>query len=406
MLLSSCSPEPREEINIGFIGPLSGNAVDLGLAPSKAIALAIQEYNETRADDDPIVTFAFEDDGWDGANAVTLYDKLRREHGIDILLISHTDGTIALQEKVKADGVLLVNSLNNDQLLSTMNENTFVIGKKTEETAQVVASRVVELGKKRVRGFYVTNSFMTISSDAFSELLQRRGVEVEILPVDISKVDFMESLEEFKEDGCDALAFFGYKNLGYAMKQARELGMEVPFFASTTTLGEGYYENSEGALKGTEFSFFTPNDGNYILARQFLDRYRLNYGEEPFSVWPPMQAYDATSMILSILQNGEQRKGETLVSWLKRSLHEINYFQRSLRKYRCDERWHIARHLFLSLHGQGSGGYPEGKAVVAYENSLQALSRLQPNALHCCIHRLVQPSRCVRSEGEFRHLRE
>lgn len=326
-LLAGCGPKEADTVSVGFIGPLSGNAVDLGLAPSKAIALAIREYNESRGPRDPLVTFAFEDDGWDGANAVPLYDKLRKEHDIDVLFISHSDGTTALQDKVLADGVLLVNSLNNDELLSAMNENTFVIGKKTEEAAQLVAARVEELGKKKVGGFYVTNSFMTISATAFSEHLQRRGVEVELLPVAISKVDFEAELKAFQADGCDALAFFGYKNLGFAMKQARELGMEAPFFASTTTLGDGYYENSEGTLEGTEFSFFTANDGNYILGHQFLDRYQAAYGQEPFSVWPPMQAYDAANMLLSVIRAGGRESDEPLVDWLKRGLHGINYYQ-------------------------------------------------------------------------------
>ncbi|MDQ8201020.1 ABC transporter substrate-binding protein [Pelagicoccus enzymogenes] len=326
-LLVSCGPKQEESVSVGFIGPLTGNAVDLGLAPSKAIALAIREYNETRGEGDPLVTFAFEDDGWDGANAVPLYEKLRREHDIDILMMSHTDGTMALQDRVREDGVLLVNSLNNDQLLSTMNENTFVIGKKTEEAAQIVAARVLELGKRKVKGFHVTNSFMTISATAFSEHLRQHEVEVEIVPVDISKVDFKEELQRFQAEGCDAIAFFGYKNFGFAMKQARELGLEAPFFASTTTLGDGYFENSEGALVGTEFSFFTANDGNYVLARRFLDRYRLEYGEKPLSVWPPMQAYDAANILLNVLRNGKRESGEPMVEWLKRSLHEVNYYQ-------------------------------------------------------------------------------
>ncbi len=324
---TSCGPKASKDIHIGFIGPLTGNAVDLGLAPSKAIALAVKEYNQDRDPSAPEVFLHVEDDEWKGENAVRLYDKLRSEHAIDILMMSHTDGTIALQDKVLEDGVLLVNSLNNDKLLAGMNANTFVIGKKTEEAAQVVAARVVELGKKRVAGFFVTNSFMTISAEAFTKHLKRQGIEASLLPVDINKENYLEELEGFKEEGCDALVFFGYKNLGYAMKQARELGMDASYFASTTTLGDGYYENSEGTIEGTEFSFFTANDGNYIIADQFLDRYRIEYEESPFSVWPAMQAYDAANMVLGIIGKGERGKGERQVEWLRRSLHDINYYQ-------------------------------------------------------------------------------
>lgn len=326
-LLVACAPRAPEDINIGFIGPLSGNAVDLGLAPSKAIALAVKEYNANREPGEPKVNFYYEDDGWSGDNAIPLYDKLREEHQIDLLLMSHTDGTVALQDKVLADGVILINSLNNDELLASMNRNTFVVGKKTEEAARVVAARVEELGKKNVGGFYVTNSFMTISAEAFSGHLENHGIAVKLHPVDITKTDFVAALNEFKATGCDALAFFGYKNLGFAMKQARELGMDVSYFASTTTLGDGYYENAAGSMDGTEFSFFTENDGNYIVAREFLERYRLEYGEEPFSVWPPMQAFDAANMVLSIVKKGDRIEGEAFDNWMRRSLLKVNYYQ-------------------------------------------------------------------------------
>lgn len=328
LFFSACSPKPPEEINIGFIGPLTGNAVDLGEEPSKAIAFAIEEYNQRRTDTQPKVNLFIEDGHWNGENAIPLYEKLRTQHGIEILLLSHTDGTIALQEKALEDKVILINSLNNDALLSSMNENTFMIGKKTEEAAQVVAGRILELGLKKVGGFYVTNNFMTISADAFSQHLTANNVAVELLPVDIEKEDYTQELQNFSDKKVDSFVFFGYKNLGFAMKQARDLKIDAPFFASTTTLGKGYYENSEGALKGTEFSYFTVNDGNYVVATEFVKRYSKRYGAPPFSVWPTLQAYDAISIVLGIIGTPETNTSNlTLDERLKKELLKTNYYQ-------------------------------------------------------------------------------
>ena len=177
LLLTACQPKAPRDINIGFIGPLTGNAIDFGVGPAQAMTQAVEEYNEQRQPDQPQVNFFIEDDQWTGENAIPLYDNLRKEHGVELLLISHTDGTIALQEKVLADRVILINSLNNDALLSSMNENTFMIGKKTEEAAQTVAARVIELGLKKVAGLYVTNRFMEISAETFREHLAKQWVE-------------------------------------------------------------------------------------------------------------------------------------------------------------------------------------------------------------------------------------
>lgn len=327
-LLTSCGSREPEQVHVGFIGPLSGNAEDLGAGPAKAIELAVVEYNQRRTAGQPEVVLHVRDDQWDGDRVKSIYEELRREFGIRLLLMSNTEGTIALQEEVERDGVILVNSLNNDALLASLNANTFSVGKKTEEAAEMVAGRVVELGKRNVRGFHVTNSFMTIYADAFQAELKLYGFESEILPVDIDKVDYRAELERFREEGCEALVFFGYKNLGFAMKQARELGMDAVFLGSTTMLGEGFFENSGGAIVGTEFSYFAEGDGNYVLARQFLDRYAKHYGAGPFSIWPAMQAYDAMNIVLSVLGRvGELPSGKPLDRWMARELHQVRYFQ-------------------------------------------------------------------------------
>ena len=328
LLLAGCGPKDPREINIGFIGPLTGNAIDLGIGPAKAMELAVEDYNERREADQPKVNLFVEDDAWLGVNAVPKYEKLRQEKGIEILFMNHTDGTIALQQKALDDHVTIINALNNDQLLSGMNENTFMIGKKTEEAAQVVSARIVELGLKKVAGFHVDNSFMTISAKTLEEHLEKQGVQAKLLLVNIDKENYEEELARFKADGCDVLVFFGYKNLGYAMKQARAMGIEALFFSSTTIRNKEYSDNSGGAIVGTEFPFFTANDGNYIIARQFLERYGQRFGKEPFSAWPAMQAYDAMNIALGIIGRETERPRKTKFNdWLRAELHEVNYFQ-------------------------------------------------------------------------------
>ena len=327
-LYSCSSNEKVEEINIGYIGPLTGNAQDLGADPAKAIQLAIDDYNRYKKETDPKVNLFIENDFWKGEKAVPLYDRLRQEHQIKILLISHSDGTISLQKKVKKDGVILINPLNNDALLSKMNENTFLIGKKTEEAAQVIAARIIELGLKKITGFHVDNTFMSIFSEVVKKELKQQNIHTNIIKVGIDQTDYKEELTKIGNKNTDGMVFFGYKNLGFAMKQAREMNINAQFFGATTTLGKGFYENSEGTIVGTEISFFTPNDGNYVLGMKFLNRFKSKYGYMPSSVWPPLQAYDAINIVLDILKKKkEMSKGDVFDEWFKNKLHETKFHQ-------------------------------------------------------------------------------
>lgn len=327
--LWSCESNKIDEINIGYIGPLSVRATDLGVGPSRAMELAVEQYNENRNEDEPKVNLFIEDDMWDKNNAIPAYDKLRKEHNISILYISNSDGTEALQDKILKDKVVLINPLNNGKALSLLNENTFLIAKSTEDANGLVAIRIIELGHKKVVLFHYPNKFMTRGANEVERLLKGSKVEIKVIPTEKGRVEFTEELKLLNQEKYDAYVFFGYKEFGFAMKQARDLGITAPFFGSTVLLDPEFYENSEGAIVGTEFPYFTPTDGNYILANEFLTDYENKFTERPSSIWPPMQAYDAMNLVLSQVRtvNESKEKHESFDDWLKTALHRVNYYQ-------------------------------------------------------------------------------
>ncbi len=329
--LTSCSKTEVKEINIGFIAPLTTLATDLGVGPSQAMILAVEQYNSNKTESQPKINLFIEDDKWEKDLALPLYEKLRKEHDIDIVFISNTDGTVAIQDRIMEDDVIAVNPLNNDKLLSSLNKNTFKIAKSTEESNKIVGVRIIELGLKKALILQFPNDFMKIAANSVKEILTENGVEnkIVIIDKDKDKNDFTSILKNAKDEGTEAYVFYGYKKLGFAMKQARDLGIDAPFFGSSTLLDPEFYENSEGAIIGTECTFFTPLDGNYILANEFLQDYKSRFGEEPFSIWPPMQAYDAMNIIINTVKtiNEDKPEEQSQVDWLRNELFNIKYYQ-------------------------------------------------------------------------------
>jgi len=328
-ILSSCNKSEVKEINIGYIGPMSTRATDLGVAPSKAMQLAIEDYNSTKNGSQPKINLFIEDAKWEKELALSAYEKLRKEHNIDIVFISNTDGTIKIQEKIMEDGVIAINPLNNDKVLSSLNKNTFTIAKSTEEAHKSLAIRIIELGLKKVLILHYPNQFMSIGGNAIKDILTEKGVENEIIQVDKNQTNFTEILKKAKENETEAYVFLGYKDFGFAMKQARDLEIEAPFFGSTTLLDPDFFANSEGAIIGTECTFFTPLDGNYILASEFLQDYKKKFGEEPYSIWPPMQAYDAMNLLINEVKtiNQDKTEDQSQVDWLRDRLLKVKYYQ-------------------------------------------------------------------------------
>lgn len=324
-----CATHDVEEVNIGFIAPLSTRATDLGIAPAHAMELAVKEYNATRETGEPLVNFYTADDKWEKELALPQYQKLRREHNIDVVFISNTDGTVAIQDDILKDGVIAINPLNSDALLSSMNKNTFKIAKQTEEASAVIGIRIVDRDLKNVVIFNYPNDFMTRATKSVTDILDKDHVNYRIVKTQVGEVDYRDELKRSMDDGADGYVFFGYKNYGFAMKQARDMGIDAPFFGSTVLMDPAYYENSEGAIVGTECSFFTQTDGNHVLADEFLRKYRAEYGVNPPSIWPPLQAYDAMNIVLEQIRaiNKTKEKHEPFDDWLRKKLLEVSYYQ-------------------------------------------------------------------------------
>lgn len=327
ILLTGCSKK-IETINIGFIGPLSKRAIDLGVGPAKSLELAVKQYNNNKSADAPTVNLFIEDDEWEKDKAIPAYDKLRSEHNIKVLFISNTGGTIALQDKIEADGVILINQLNSDKLLSGLNRNTFKIAKRTEEANEIIGARIAQLNLKKALIYHFPNDFMTRASKAIKSALDDYNIYSETITIKKGQVDFTSSLQKAKKDSIDAIAFLGYRNFGFAMKQARDLGIKAKFFGSTTLFDPMFYDNSEGAIVGTECTYFTEKDGNTSLANTFLSDYTNLHGKSPNSVWPAMQAYDAGNIVLNILSKvNSDIEEEQFVDWLRAKLHRVTHYK-------------------------------------------------------------------------------
>lgn len=329
MFLVSCNQPQIETIRIGYIGPLSKRAIDMGIPQSRAYQLAVDEYNAKRQDREPKVELFIEDDQWEKDQALPLYKKLRKEHQIDVLFMSNTDGVLELQDTIMEDHVILIQGLNSDELLSSLNRNTFKIAKRTEEANGIIGKRIVELGLKKILILHFPNDFMTRATIAIQSVLSDNQVEVTSIEVAKGDTNFIDILQKAKDYGYEGYVFMGYREFGFAMKQARALGIEAPYFASTTLMDPEYYNYSKGKIIGTEFTFFTELDGNYVLANEFLESFKNKYDAPPKSVWTAMQAYDAMNILLSGIKtvNVKKMEDEYMDAYLRKSLHGVTYHQ-------------------------------------------------------------------------------
>lgn len=102
-----CSKKESTDINIGFIGPLSGGVAVYGVECKNGVDLAVQEINDAGGVNGKKIVVISEDDEGNPDKSVNAFNKLTSRNGVELLIGSLTSGcTIAMTKFSQAKGVL------------------------------------------------------------------------------------------------------------------------------------------------------------------------------------------------------------------------------------------------------------------------------------------------------------
>lgn len=360
-----------KEVIIGWIGPLSGPLKFLGEDNLKAMKLALLQYKLSKEKNDPEIKFIIADDRYDPKQTKLEYRKMVDTFHPSLIFITGYSATKAVAEYLLNDSVLILNPIDNDASLANINRNIFLIGKETEDLAVIETDSIISQGKQHPALIYKEDDeFMTILANAFKKILQHAGKEISVYGYKEGTRDFSDSLKDAKSKGADAYVFYGYDKIGYAMKQARDMGIKDPFYSVNLLPDPIFQQNSNGAVNGTFFAFFTSLDGNRPLAEEFFRQYKQRFRETPTIEWIAMQSYDAINIVIEAIKNSIDKKGNFVNNLRNELLNTSDYSG-------------VSGFIRIRPNGSSEGIYPSlyildnGKAIPA-ENAKQVSSDVIP----------------------------
>ena len=309
----------NEPIKIGYIGPLTGPASILGIEASQAAKLAVDQINSQGGVNGMQVKLYIEDDQYDTAKAVSAYNKLVNQDGVETIIMSTYGGVFAVAEKAKTDGVLIVDSLDCDQDLADLPENIFCIAKETKDLADVIGDYAVEKGYKNIGVLHSTvDNFMPSVSDLFKKRVGA-SANIQVEKYTPGTTDFKTSLLKLKDK--DAIVYLGYQEIGVAIKQAKDLGLNQPMLSIPSVATDpSIQEASNGKIDGMYFSFYAPLDGNRV-AKDFYAAYKTKFGRNPIVYVATDHAYDSAKILLEkVMPNA---KGETKAQRMQEKINAM-----------------------------------------------------------------------------------
>lgn len=325
-LKSETDKIPPKPVTVGWIGSLSGTTSALGIDNLNAIKLALKEYQANKTAKDPDILLLSENDNYNVNTALTKYHQMLAEFPVAIFFGSYSSIKQAAPSAIK-DDVLIISSIDNDKQIASLNPYVFLIAKETEALAGTIANAIIDQGKKNIAVIFYgeDQDFLVNLANFIKEILTRNAIKTTMIDYKRGVVDFQEILKSTKAEDIDGYVFFGYQEIGFAMKQAREMGITAPFYSVNVITDPVLQKNSEGAVSGTYFAHFTSLDGNRVETDEFINRYYQEYHKKPLLEWTAMQGYDAANILFSAIKRASHENGNFVENVRQQLLETSNY---------------------------------------------------------------------------------
>lgn len=295
----------KDEIVIGGMGPISGEASIYGTAVKNGAELAFEEINEAGGINKMKVVFNFQDDECDNEKAVNAYNALK-DKGIKLLLGSTTSGcTIAVAEKTAADNMFQITP-SGSAVDCTANDNAFRVCFNDPNQGTASAQYIAD-NKVASKVAVIYNSSDVYSSgiyETFMAQAKKSGLDVvtEQAFTKDAKTDFSVQLQKVKESGAE-LVFLPiyYQEAALILSQADKAGLQVQWFGCDgldgiiSQLGDDV-RLAEGVMLLTPFAA----DAQDEKTQKFVKAYEKKYGETPNQF--AADAYDAAYAIKAAIE--------------------------------------------------------------------------------------------------------
>lgn len=306
-MLAGCAKKEPTTIKIGAFFPLTGPVGAQGVYQKQGVELAVEEINAAGGIKGKTVQVVFEDTQGKKENIPTIVRKLIEKDGAVSLVgevISSNSiaaGPVVKQLKVPAIAPHSTNPAVTKDPEDPSKANPYyfrVIFTDPEQGSALATFAYKELGKTKAAIIF------NISQDYNKGLAEFIDKKFKALGGTVAATetyrdgdqDFKTQLTKIKASGAEVIFTpNGYTESGLIVRQAKELGIDVPVIGPNALTVPKFIEIAGAASEGVYISsLFAPDDPD-AKAQAFAQKYRTKYNENPNS--NSVAAYEAVMLL-------------------------------------------------------------------------------------------------------------
>ena len=309
-------------IKIGVFEPLTGANAAGGQLEKQGIDLAYELYPSITINGKKLpVELKYADNKSDRIESENAAKKLVNEFGANIVLGSWgSSNSIAAGPVFKKAQVPAIGTSCTNPLVTLGNEYYFRVCYTDPFQGKVMANYAFkECGYRKIAVLQEVSSdysvaLVKIFMENFKQLSGDKNSITGVGSYKTGDSDFSTQLTAIKDSGAQAIFFPGnFTESALIMKQARQLGITIPFLGGDTWETPQVIRIAGEAAEGAVYSsFYDPAAPQTERSKEFLDAYEKKYGKDTLAAGVAALGFDAYLLALETVQKTGTADGPSL----------------------------------------------------------------------------------------------
>jgi len=311
LLLGGCSKNAEKTINIGFIGPLTGDAANYGKLMTQAIKIAVEERNNSGGIGGMKVNFIAEDSEGKVDKANAAMEKLASvDHVWGIVGAVFSSSSLAVAPKAQAEKIVMISPSSTHKDLTNIGNYIFRDVASDGLQADVFGRYVAEvMNIKTVATLYTKNDYSQGLAIGFKSAYEAAGGKVVDEETGLQgDKDFKTQLTKIKAANPEAIYLPNYvAEIEQCLDQIKQLGINAKILSSDGFSNPEVLSVSGANANGVVFSG-PEESAKSAKTTAFESAYNSKWGEDPDAF--SLNSYDAANLIMDAIQTAYDKASD------------------------------------------------------------------------------------------------
>ena len=279
-----------QQVTIGAVLPLTGNAAKIGKWQKRGIELAVSEINKNN---NIKVNVIFKDSMSSPKSGILAYRNLMQNSNVKVVISSLTSVSMAVQTSSEKDNISLVMLAVSHPTIAKGKKYTLRFNLGSEDESLELAKYLNQNNYKSGCIIYINNDFGLMATkvleDNYKNIILANGYSPK-------STDFRALSEKIISSKCEAINVIGYTNASILLiKQLRELGSKQDIFTNMALSIPSFQKLGGESLNGAKYTATNFGENDNIQSNNFIAKYEKVYKDKP--TFFASFAYDALNFI-------------------------------------------------------------------------------------------------------------